>query len=147
MNRTLAAVLLVFGILLAPRTLDLVTRRSEPAPAGLQLPISEFGAYLASSLDRPLSRATFTGAELRAEDQLTILYFDLDGSLSWLRPERAYLASRCTPLEELVPLGMGGGIISGDVANDVELRHLRSGAQPPCPAARRLNSSAAASGK
>jgi hypothetical protein len=135
MNRALAVTLLLVAVLLLPRTLDMLTRRQPPAPLGLQTPISEFGAYLAAALDRPWARAMFTGAELRAEDQLTILYFELDWSLSWLPPDRAYLATRCRPLEDLVPQRMSGGIMAGPPSTDTELRYLRSAAQDPCPAA------------
>ncbi len=135
MNRTLVVTLLIVGVVILPRTLDILTRRQPPAPPGLQTPISELGAYLATVLDRPWVRASFTDFELRAEDQLTILYFELDWSLSWLPPDPAYLASRCRPIEDLVPRGMSGGFMSGDPSTDTELRYLRSAAQDPCPAA------------
>jgi hypothetical protein len=66
-------------------------------------------------------------------DRLTILIFELRSYPFVLPGELAYLASRCTPLEALDPRGMGGGIVQGDPATDVELEYLRSYAQEPCP--------------
>ena len=128
-----ALVLLLVAVLVVPIATETITRRHEPAPAGLRTPISEFGSHLVGQLERSPARAWFTGAELRATDDLTILYFELDLASPWLKPERAFLASRCVPLAELVPQGMGGGIISGDIATDPEITYLKSDAQERCP--------------
>jgi hypothetical protein len=128
-----ALVLLLAAVLVVPMAAVTITRRHELPPAALRTPISEFGAHLAHQLDRSFARAWFVTAELRASDDLTILIFELDVASPWLKPERAFLASRCVPLEELVPLGMSGGIISGDIATDPEITYLKSDAQPPCP--------------
>ena len=49
-----------------------------------------------------------------------------------LRSSVAYLFSRCTPLTDLDPAGMGGGRGVTDFATDPELEYLRSDAQPSC---------------
>jgi hypothetical protein len=104
---------------------------------GLRHPIGEFGNTLASQLDRPIGTdVRFVGFEQRAHDRLTILYFELAGS-PFGTPTLAYLVSRCTDAADLEPSGMGGGVVlGGDLRTDPELDHLRSAAQPPCPAAR-----------
>ncbi len=103
-----------------------------PAPAGLAGPIATFGSTLASQLDRPLTHARFVRTET-GPDRLTVLFFELRRYPFVLPGEQAYLVSRCTPLEELDPWGMGGGIVQGDPATDDELEYLRSDAQDPCP--------------
>lgn len=133
MKRAGALVLLLTAVLVVPIATAAITRRHEPPPPGLRTPISEFGSHLVRQLERSPARAWFMGAELRASDDLTILIFELDVASPWLKPERAFLASRCVPLEELVPLGMSAGIISGDIATDPEITYLKSDAQPPCP--------------
>ena len=48
--------------------------------------------------------------------------------------DRAYLVSRCTPIEDLDPERMGGARGVQDFRTDAELEYLRSDAQPACEA-------------
>ena len=127
-------IVLTLLILAHPAALLGLVRLALPdasAPAGLARPIAEFGSTLASQLDRPLAYARFMRAET-GPDRLTVLFFELRSYPLVLPGELAYLVSRCTPLDELDPWGMGGGIVQGDPATDNELEYLRSDAQEPC---------------
>ena len=106
-----------------------------PPPAGLRVPVTEFGNVLAAQLERPPGTdARFIGHEGRDRDLLVILLFELRAYPYLMQPELAYLVSRCTPLGDLDPWGMGGGVIpGGDWRTDPELQYLASGTQPPCP--------------
>lgn len=103
-----------------------------PAPAGLTRAVAEFGSVLARQLEQPpLTDARFIGLET-GPDGFTVLYFELR-PYPYLDRRLAYLVSRCVPLDELDPQGMGGGFVDGDPATDAELAYLRSDAQPACP--------------
>lgn len=52
--------------------------------------------------------------------------------LPYLASDLGYLASRCTPLEEIDPRGMSGGRSVVDFETDPELAYLQSEAQAPC---------------
>jgi hypothetical protein len=107
-----------------------------PADAAVQPAVQrllpEAKEYLAGQLDAVLAHLRYTGAELRDTDHLVILQFELR-QYPFLTADRAYLFSRCTPLEELDPKGMGGGRGVTDFATDPELVFLRSDEQSPCP--------------
>lgn len=103
-----------------------------PVPAGLPRAVGEFGSVLARQLEQPpLTDARFVGSEA-GPDGFTVLYFELR-PYPYLESRLAYLVSRCVPLDELDPQGMGGGFVDGDPATDVELTNLRSDDQPACP--------------
>jgi len=126
--------LIVLGLViaaLAPFAFARIAFPDAPAPDGLVRPIGDFDRTITSGLRRRLSQARFTAIE-RGPDQLVVFYFELRMYPFLGPPELAYLVSRCTPLEALDPMGMGGGIVQGDPATDSELVFLRSSAQTPC---------------
>lgn len=135
MRRLAAALALVTLVAVAPPVATRILWPDAQAPAGLGRPVAEFGAVLASQLDRPLTHARFVRLE-SGRDSLLILFFELRRYPFLGAPELAYLVSRCVAIEALDPWGMSGGIIEGDPAFDPELDYLRSAAQPSCPVVR-----------
>ncbi len=132
--RVLVGVFLILGLLaVAPffAVALLVPPDAAAAPAVQRL-LPEAKSYLAGQLDAWPAHLRYTGAELRERDHLVILMFELR-QFPFLGADRAYLVSRCTPVDRLNPNGMGGGRGVTDYATDPELVHLRSDAQPPCP--------------
>lgn len=101
------------------------------APPPVARILGDAKRYVAGHLDLPLAHVRYIGLETRDADGLVLLKFELR-FFPWVDPEGAYLISRCTPLEELDVFAMGGGRGVENFETDAELRHLRSGAQPPC---------------
>ena len=87
--------------------------------------------YLVGQLDAFNSVVRYVGWEHRETDDLVILMFELR-PFPFITVDRAYLGSRCTPIEDLEPEGMGGGRGIEDFRIDAELEYLRSDAQPTC---------------
>lgn len=127
----IAGVALVIGVLLWRVAVLPAITADAPAPAAVERLLPDAKTYLAGQLDLVAAHTRFIGAELRERDDLVILKFEL-WPFPYLSMEGAYLVSRCTPLEQLDPVGMGGGRGVEDFATDPELEHARSGAQPPC---------------
>lgn len=126
------------GLVLVTPVAGRVAFPDAPPPTGLRVPVSEFGRVLTAQLERPPGTdARFVGSEERGRDRLVILLFELRAYPYVGSPELSYLVSRCTPLGELDPWGMGGGAIpGGDWRDDPELQYLASDAQPPCASVR-----------
>lgn len=101
------------------------------APPQVERILPDAKRYLVGQLDAFTSVVRYVGWEHREEDDLVILMFELR-PFPFLTLDRAYLGSRCTPIEQLDPNGMGGGRGVDDFRTDPELQHLRSGAQPAC---------------
>jgi hypothetical protein len=129
----LVAAFLVLGALaVAPfLAMGVLVPRDAAAPVSVRQLLPEAKAYLAGQLDVWPTGLRYTGAELRDTDHLVILQFELR-QYPFLTADRAYLFSRCTPLEKLDPRSMGGGRGVTDFATDPELVYARSDAQPPC---------------
>ena len=131
LHRRLAFLGALGAVVLAPFAVSLTDDRAA-GPAGLSRPIGDFGSVLASQLDQPpLTDVRFVGSEI-GRDGLVILFFELR-PYPFVANRLAYLASRCVSPDRLDPWGMSGGFIDADPATDLELAHLRSDAQPPCP--------------
>ncbi len=102
------------------------------APSLVRRILPDAKRVLAGQLDLWPASIRYTGMETRRVDELVILQFEVR-AFPFFAVDRAYLASRCTPLADLDPAAMGGGRGVTDFATDAELEHLRSDAQPPCP--------------
>lgn len=126
-----AGVALAIGVLLWRVAILPAITADAPAPASVERLLPDAKGYLAGQLDLVGAHVRFIGAELRERDDLVILKFELR-PFPYLSAEGAYLVSRCTPVGQLDPFGMGGGRGVADFATDPELEHARSGAQPPC---------------
>jgi hypothetical protein len=126
-----AAVALLVALVLAGPAVIAVLAPDRAAPAPVDRLLPDARRALSGQLDLPASAIRYVGIETRARDNLIVLQFEIR-SFPFLAVERAYLFSRCTPLDDLDPAGMGGGRGVTDFASDPELVHLRSGAQPPC---------------
>lgn len=101
------------------------------APPEVERILPDAKRYLVGQLDAFTSVVRYVGWEHREKDDLVILMFELR-PFPFLTFDRAYLGSRCTPIEQLDPNGMGGGRGVDDFQTDPELQNLRSGAQPAC---------------
>ncbi|HEX7171546.1 MAG TPA: hypothetical protein VF365_02940 [Candidatus Limnocylindria bacterium] len=101
------------------------------APSEVERILPDAKRYLAGQLDQPMSVVRYVGWEHRERDHLIILHFELR-PFPFVIVDRAYLGSRCTPIEALDPVGMGGGRGVEDFASDPEIAYLRSDDQPPC---------------
>ena len=77
----------------------------------------------------PLTHYRYVSTESRATDNLVVLHFEFR-TYPFITTSSAYLASRCTPLEQIDPQKMSGGWGSESTG---ELEYLRSRAQPACP--------------
>ena len=117
--------------LLVPTVVLMVATPDAEAPAAVRQLLPEAKRALASGFELPLAYVRFLGLETRDADQLVILHFELR-PWPYLASELGYLASRCTPLEEIDPRGMSGGRGVVDFETDAELAYFRSGSQPPC---------------
>lgn len=126
-----AGVALAVGVLLWRVAVLPAMTADAPAPAAVERLLPDAKNYLAGQLDLVAAHVRFIGAELRKRDDLVILKFELR-PLPYLSAEGAYLVSRCTPVEQLDVVGMGGGRGVADFATDPELEHARFGAQPSC---------------
>jgi hypothetical protein len=100
-----------------------------PSAVGRLLPDAK--RALASNLDSALAYVRYLGVETRQRDQLVVLQFEIR-PWPYVFADRAYLASRCTPIANLDPRAMSGGRGVSDWATDPELTYLRSDAQEPC---------------
>ena len=127
----IAAVALSIGVLPWRVAVLPAITADAPAPAAVERLLPDAKNYLAGQLDLVAAHVRFIVAELRERDDLVILKFELR-PFPYLSAEGAYLVSRCTPVEQLDAVGMGGGRGVADFATDPELEHARSGAQPPC---------------
>ena len=127
----MALVALVAAVLLAGPPVVAVLAPDHTTPASVARILTEARRTLSAQLDLPASAIRYVGIETRDRDELVVLQFEIR-SFPFLAIERAYLFSRCTPLDDLDPAGMGGGRGVTDFATDPELEHLRSDAQPPC---------------
>ena len=132
--RIVAGALLMVGVLaIAPTVIvRLAAPPDEQAPPAVQRLLPEAKEYLANQLDLWNAHVRYTGVELRERDDLVILRFELS-PFPFVQSEGAYLVSRCTPVAELDPTGMGGGRGVTDFSTDSELVHARSDDQPACP--------------
>jgi hypothetical protein len=101
------------------------------APPAVERILPRAKRYLAGQLDAFTSVVRYIGWEHRATDDLVILMFELR-PFPFITADGAYLVSRCTPMEDLDPDGMGGGRGVRDFQTDPELEYLRSDAQPDC---------------
>ena len=114
--------------LLVPTVILPVTAPDADAPAAVQQLLPDAKQALASGLDLPLAYVRYLGLETRDDDQLVILHLELR-PWPYLASDMGFLASRCTPLEEIDPRGMSGGRGVVDFETDPELVHVRSEAQ------------------
>ena len=101
------------------------------APPEVARVLPEAKRSLAGQLDEHISVVRYVGWEYRERDHLIILMFELR-PFPYITMDRAYLGSRCTPIEALDPVGMSGGRGVDDFATDPEIEYLRSGDQPAC---------------
>jgi hypothetical protein len=125
------AVLVLLVVLGMPTLVGSIAPDHE-APAEVERILPEAKRYLTGQLDAFTSVVRYIGWESRERDHLVILMFELR-PFPFITVDRAYLASRCTPIEELDPIGMSGGRGVEDFATDPEIEYLRSAAQPQCP--------------
>lgn len=102
------------------------------APPAVERILPRAKRYLVGQLDAYTSVVRYVGWEHRETDDLVILMFELR-PFPFITVDRAYLGSRCTPIEDLDPEGMGGGRGIDDFRTDSELEYFRSDAQPDCP--------------
>ena len=136
-SRTLLALLVIVGLVVAPLLTLPVLAADAPAPGVLKDSLPEFKRMLLSQLERRyVWQARFMGREYRSSDHFTLLKFELRAYPFLAPPLLAFMVSRCTSIEELRPGGMGGGTAFPDFETDAEVAHLRTGAQPPCSAPR-----------
>jgi hypothetical protein len=130
----LAAAIVIGLVALGPCATVLVVPADESAPPEVAVKLTAAKRAIVDGLDRVWwTRARYVGLETRASDHLVVLRFELYGWPNFV-PVRAYLASRCRPLADIDPRMMGGGIVDGDFATNLELEYLRSPAQGPCRA-------------
>ena len=101
------------------------------APPQVRPLLPEAKRHLTAQFDAWNSIVRYIGIETRERDHLVIMQFEIR-SFPFLGVDRAYLVSRCVPIEELDPAGMGGGRGVVDYDSDPELQFLRSDAQPAC---------------
>ena len=127
----LAGVVVALAVLSFRVTVLPAIAPDEAAPEAVERLLRDAKNYLAQQLDLVAAHLRFIGMEHRDRDDLVILKFDLR-PFPFLATEGAYLVSRCTPLEDLDPLAMGGGRGVKDFATDTELAHARTNAEP-CP--------------
>lgn len=133
-------VLLRVGLMLAAAVLLIVLGGSmlvvalapdAEAPPAVERILPGAKRYLVGQLDAFTSVVRYIGWEHREREDLVILMFELR-PFPFVTVDRAYLGSRCTPIEDLDPEGMGGGRGIQDFRIDPELEYLRSEAQPSC---------------
>lgn len=103
------------------------------APPEVERILPQAERYLAGQLDEFTAVVRYIGWEHRDRDDLVILMFELR-PFPYVAADRAYLVSRCTPIEDLDPERMGGARGVQDFRTDAELEYLRSDAQPACEA-------------
>lgn len=101
------------------------------APPHVERILPRAKRYLVGQLDAFTSVVRYVGWEHRERDDLVILMFELR-PFPFVTVDRAYLGSRCTPIEDLDPEAMGGGRGIQEFRTDPELEYLRSDAQPSC---------------
>ena len=126
---------LVAAFALAPTTLLPVLAPDAAAPDAIERLLPEAKRSLLGHLDLQFAHLRYLGAETREADDLVILQFELR-TVPYIAVDGAFLISRCHPIDEIDPSGMGGGRGVKDFATDPELIYLRSDEQPPCPLAR-----------
>ena len=127
----LAVVLLAVAVWVGGPMVVMTLAPDRDAPPEVDRILPEAKRYLAGQLDAFTSVVRYVGWEYRERDHLVILMFEMR-AFPFVAVDRAYLESRCTPIEELDPVGMGGGRGVEDFATDPEISHLRSDSQPSC---------------
>jgi hypothetical protein len=127
----LAAAVLVVVVVIGGPMLVTTLAPDHDAPPEVERILPEAKRYLAGQLDAFTSVVRYVGWEYRERDHFIVLMFELR-AFPFVTVDRAYLDSRCTPIEELDPVGMGGGRGVDDFATDPEIAHLRSDNQPAC---------------
>jgi hypothetical protein len=125
------AVALVIAIALGGPMLVTSLAPDHDAPPAVERVLPAAKRYLVQQLDAFRSVVRYVGWEHRDRDELVILMFELR-SFPFVTVDRAYLGSRCTPIEDLDPIGMSGGRGVEDFRTDPEIAYLRSNAQPSC---------------
>ena len=127
----LAALLVVALLLLTPSFLVIAVLPDGAASAQIArvLPAAKEQLNRTHGFRWPAGYYRFLSAETRTSDNLAVLHFEYR-TYPFVGPTHAYLASRCTPMEQIDPAQMGFGWGPGAEA---ELQHLRSAAQDPCP--------------
>ena len=127
----LAAAVFTVLVFIGGPTLVTTLAPDHDAPPEVERILPEAKRYLTGQLDAFTSVVRYVGWEYRERDHLVILMFELR-AFPFVAVDRAYLGSRCTPIEKLDPVGMGGGRGVSDFATDPEIAYLRSDNQPPC---------------
>jgi hypothetical protein len=128
---SLSIIALALAVAIGGQLIVMTVAPDHDAPPEVERILPDAKSHLSSQLDLHTSVIRYVGWEHRERDQLVILMFELR-PFPFISVGRAYLGSRCTPVEELDPGTMGGGRGIVDFATDAELEYLRSDEQPPC---------------
>jgi len=125
-----AALLAVALLLLTPSFLVLVVLPDAAAPTEVTrvLPAAKEQLNGTRGFRWPAGYYRFLSAERRTSDNLLVLHFEYR-TYPFTTPTPAYLASRCTPMEQIDPQEMGFG---WGPDSESELQYLRSATQDSC---------------
>src|SRR5437764_1153671 len=93
------------------------------------LPAAKEQLHKTRGFQWPAGYYRYLATETRTSDNLVVLHFEYR-AYPFITASRAYLASRCKPLEQIDPREMGFG---WGPDSESELTYLRSRAQDPCP--------------
>jgi len=127
----LAVLLAVALLLLTPSFLVVGLLHDAAAPPAVAkvLPAAKEQLHKTRGFRWPAGYYRYLATETRTSDNLVVLQFEYR-AYPFITKSRAYLASRCKPLEQIDPREMGFGWGPG---SESELNYLRSAAQDPCP--------------
>jgi hypothetical protein len=127
-----AGALLALALLaLTPLMFVTASQRDATAPAGIARLLPAAKQQLDSNhgpIRWPLTHYRYVATETRTADNLVVFYFEYR-TYPFVTATTAYLASRCTPLDQIDPREMSGGWGQQSMR---ELDYLRSGGQPAC---------------
>ena len=129
--RLVASALALASLALTPTVVASIAIHDAPAPAGIARMLSAAKHQLDNNrgpIRWPLTHYRHVGTEARASDNLIVLYFEYR-TYPFVTTSSAYLASRCTALDQIDPGKMTGG---WGPESRSELAYLRSAAQPVC---------------
>ena len=102
--------------------------RASPTDVARVLPAAKEQLNATRGFRWPAGYYRFLSAESRTSDNLVVLHFEYR-TYPFTTPTPAYLASRCTPMEQIDPKEMGFGWGSD---SESELQYLRSATQDSC---------------
>ena len=127
----LAALLAIALLALTPSFAVVALLRDAAAPPEIAkvLPAAKEQLHKTRGFQWPAGYYRYLTTETRTSDNLVVLHFEYR-AYPFITATRAYLASRCKPLEQIDPREMGFG---WGPDSESELTYLRSRAQDPCP--------------